>query len=79
MVKKASDVSERALADDDLIPKRSHIEGRDLMFSKQSYLFLTIEIWGFTLKTRPGKGITAYAKTMLSRLIKFYVDLNNES
>ena len=28
MVKKASDVSERALADDDLIPKRSHIEGK---------------------------------------------------
>ena len=40
MVKKASDVSERALADDDdyddLIPKRNHVEGKRFNVSKQS-------------------------------------------
>jgi hypothetical protein len=37
MVKKASDVSERSLADDDdLIPKRNHVEGKRFNVSKQS-------------------------------------------
>jgi hypothetical protein len=73
-------IEECALANDDLIPKRKPCRRQEFNVQQVKLDFLTIEIWRFTLKTRPGKGITAYAKTVLSRLIlKFYVDLNNES
>jgi hypothetical protein len=73
-------IEERALANDDLIPKRKPRRRQEFNVQQVKLAFLTMKIWGFTLKTRPRKGITAYAKTVLSRLIlKFYVDLNNES
>lgn len=80
MVKKACNASKSALwLNDDLIPKRKPRRRQEIYVQQAKLAFSDIEIWGFTLKTRPGKGIIAYAKTVLSCLLKFYVDLNNES